>query len=364
MTLTPIKILFVVETLSGHGGMENVTKQVINQLNRDDRFNAGLFLFESPEQIASDNWANELLWGMSRRFTGNPKIYSFVHVYRLATFIRQHKPDRVIALNTIPCMLARKAITYSGHQATLFSWMHLPPKQRYRPHYLMLADQHLAISKEIKSQLIELGADPESVHVVFNPVQEAHIQITRPLNTRFLFVGRVHFEEQKQLKDLFDALQHVSGNWMLDIVGDGDDRARCEAYAQQLGISNNIQWHGWQQNAWNYIASQIKLVTALVLTSNHEGFPLILLEAMARGVFCISSDCISGPSEIISSGTNGYLYPVNDVPRLTTILQSVVDGEALPDAQKIKESVMTFYEPHYMERLKSIIAQDAPIEHS
>ncbi|WP_277977267.1 glycosyltransferase [Pantoea endophytica] len=364
MTLTPIKILFVVETLSGHGGMENVTRQVIDQLNGDTRFNAGLFIFESSEQIASENWANELVWGISRRFTGNPKIYSFVHIQRLAKFIRQHKPDRIIALNTIPCMLARKAISFSRHQATLFTWMHLPPKQRYRPHYLMLADQHLAISKEIKSQLIELGANPQSVHVVFNPVQAVDVVIPRPPAARFLFVGRVHFEEQKQLKDLFDALQHVRGNWLLDIVGDGDDRARCEEYAQQLDISDKIHWHGWQQNAWDYIATHLQQVTALVLTSNHEGFPLILLEAIARGVFCISSDCISGPSEIISSGTNGYLFPVNDVIRLTTILQAVVDGEVLPDAQNIKQSVMPFYESEYMARLKSIILQDAPIEHS
>ena len=364
MTLRPSKILFVAETLSGHGGMENVTRQVIDQLNRDSHFNAGLFLFESSNKITSDNWANELVWGKSRRLTGNSKIYNFVHVQRLAKFIRQHRPDHIIALNTVPCMLARKALNYSGHKATLYSWMHLPPKQRYRPHYLMLADQHLAISEAIKSQLIELGAHPEHVHVIFNPVQMVNIVIPQPQTARFLFVGRVHFEEQKQLKDLFDALRHVRGDWLLDIVGDGDDRARCEAYAQQLGIADNIHWHGWQQNAWDYIASYIKQVTALVLTSNHEGFPLILLEAMARGIFCISSDCVSGPSEIISSGVNGYLYPVNDVVRLTTILQSIVEGEVLPDAQSIKDSVIAFNEQNYMEKLTNIIDQDAPIEHS
>ncbi|MDE1185914.1 MAG: glycosyltransferase [Pantoea sp.] len=356
------KILFVSETLHGHGGMENVTRQVINLINSDNAFSAGLFLLDSRLEIASESWLDGLVWGQSSSVTRNPKIARFVHILRLARFIRQHKPDVVIALNTIPCMLARKALNLSGCKATLYSWMHLPPKNRYRPHYLLMADAHLAISAEIKSQLIELGAKPDNIHVVFNPVKAVPLVIARPAHTRFLYVGRVHFEDQKQLKDLFDALQQVQGNWTLDIVGDGYDRERCEDYAQQLGIADNLQWHGWQPNAWKYIETHIKEVTALVLTSNHEGFPLILLEAMARGIFCVSSDCVSGPSEIIYPDVNGLLYPVNQVGQLAEILQGIADGRVLPDAQEIKQSLAVFYEANYMERLERIIVQDTYIE--
>lgn len=356
------KILFVSETLHGHGGMENVTRQVINLINNDNAYSAGLFLLDSRQEIASESWLDGLVWGQSSSVTRNPKIARFVHILRLARFIRQHKPDVVIALNTIPCMLARKALSLSGRKAMLYSWMHLPPKNRYRPHYLLMADAHLAISAEIKSQLVELGAEPDLIHVVFNPVKAVPLVVARPANTRFLYVGRVHLEDQKQLKDLFDALQQVQGSWTLDIVGDGYDRQRCEDYAQQLGIAGNLQWHGWQPNAWQYIETHIKEVTALVLTSNHEGFPLILLEAMARGIFCVSSDCISGPSEIILPGVNGLLYPVNQVGQLAEILQGIAGGRALPAAQEIKQSLAAFYEAHYMERLERIIAQDTHIE--
>lgn len=357
-----MKILFVSETLHGHGGMENVTRQVIHLFNSGSVFRAGLYLLDSRIEIASESWLEGLVWGQSSKFTRNPKISQFIHVLRLAYFIRQHKPDYVVALNTIPCMLARKALTLSGHKAALYSWMHLPPKNRYRPHYLLQADAHLAISAEIKSQLIELGAKPDSVHVIFNPVKPVSLVIPRPAVARFLYVGRVHFEDQKQLKDLFDALLRVQGEWTLDIVGDGDDRPQCEDYVQQLGIASHVQWHGWQHNAWEYIESHIKQVTALVLTSNHEGFPLILLEAIARGIFCVSSDCISGPSEIISLDINGLLYPVNQVEKLAEILQMIVDGRPLPDAQEIKDSLATFYESHYMERLERIIVQDTYID--
>lgn len=361
MKLKPLKILFVVETLGGHGGMENVTRQVINLLNDDPAYSAGIYLFESNEKIASNVWSAECVWGQSRRVTRNPKISRLIHTLRFAWFVSKHKPDHVIAMNTIPCLLARKALKLAQHKVPLYSWMHLPPKERYRPHYLMLADKHLAISQEIKHQLISLGALPEQVHVVFNPVKPVDNIIPRPDVARFLFVGRVHFQDQKQLKDLLDALCQVKGGWSLDIVGEGNDRSRCERYAIELGLADKIIWHGWQTPAWDYVESHIKTITSLVLTSNHEGFPLTLLEAMARGVFCVSSDCVSGPAEIISHH-NGQLYPVNDVDALARILQRIVDGVELPNAMMIKASVSKFSEPYYIDNIKNILVQDNKIE--
>jgi UDP-D-galactose:(glucosyl)LPS alpha-1,6-D-galactosyltransferase len=363
MGLKATNILFVLERPKGQGGMENVTSQVLSQLKSDGSFDVGLFLYDSAEKDDSNPWLDEHLWGVSAHFISNPKISRFVHALRLAWTICKRKPDHIIALNTIPCQISRWAIMMSCRKVKLFSWMHLPPKDRYRPQYLMLADEHLAISREIGKQLIDLGAPPSRVHVIFNPVKVSQTVIPRPEgDARFLFVGRVHFEEQKQLKDLFDALQQTAGNWSLDIVGDGDDRPRCEAYTRELGIADKISWHGWQENTWDYIAANIKETTSLVLTSNHEGFPLILLEAMARGIFCVSSDCVSGPSEIIVEGINGHLYPVNDTHALTKFLQAQVDGEQLSGAQVIKESIAEFYEPRYMERIKGIIGQDNAIE--
>ncbi|MGG6192523.1 glycosyltransferase [Pantoea allii] len=353
-----IKILFVVEKLRGQGGMENVTRQVVEQFNING-FDAGLFVLDSKESIKSDNWCDGIQWAFSRCVTRNKKISDFVHVLRLAKFIRKNKITRVIALNTVPCFIARKAINLSRQKSILYTWMHLPPKNRYRPHYLLKADEHLAISNEIKKQLIDLGARPEHIHVIFNPVQSTNVSIHRPVSARFLFIGRVHFEEQKQLKDLFDALKNIEGQWTLDIVGDGPDIDRCQAYVEALGIANNIRWHGWQVSPWNYVLQVLQEVSCLVLTSKHEGFPLTLLEAMARGVFCVSSDCVSGPSEIITEGTNGLLYQVNDIAHLSNILQNIVDGYAFPSIETIKSSVKDFYLEYYMDRVKKIMIRES-----
>lgn len=355
MTNKKKKVLFVAELLNGRGGMENVTRQVIDLLNKDENISAGLYIIHNRQVEQSSAWSDNAVWGTSVQRVRNPKLSQLIHIYRLRKFIRKAGIDHVIALNTVPCFIARKAINLAGKRATLSSWMHLPPKARYRPHYLLLADHHYAISEGIKQQLIQLGVESDRIDTVYNPVTPTDIVLPRPETMKLLYVGRVHFEEQKQLKDLFDALTLLNVPWSLDIVGDGADRERCQKYAERCGIHEKIRWHGWQPHSWEYIAHNIKSVTALVLTSNHEGFPLVLLEAMSRGVFCISSDCVSGPSEIIIDGLNGHLYETNKPSHLARVLTNLGQKNDLPSQQVIKESIAAFYEDFYMNKFKKIL---------
>jgi len=245
----------------------------------------------------------------------------------------------------------------------LSSWMHLPPRERYRPHYLLRADHHFAISNQIKEQLVELGARATDVDVIYNPIKRNDTVIGRPQALKFLYIGRVHYQRQKQLKDLFDALQQLDAPWTLEIVGDGEDLTQCQHYVTQLGIQDRITWHGWQENAWEYVIRHIRQVTCLVMTSNFEGFPLILLEAMSRGVYCVSSDCISGPAEIIQNGINGQLYPTHDSMALAAILNAMSGDFHFPDHQAIKASITGFYEENYMKHLMSVFNRLTEVKH-
>lgn len=146
-------------------------------------------------------------------------------------------------------------------------------------------------------------------------------------------------------------------------MGDGEDLTQCQHYVTQLGIQERITWHGWQENAWEYVIRHIRQVTCLVMTSNFEGFPLILLEAMSRGVYCVSSDCISGPAEIIQNGINGQLYPTHDSMALAAILNAMSGGFHFPDHQAIKASITGFYEENYMKHLMSVFNRLTEVKH-
>lgn len=349
------KILFVVDLLSGRGGMENVTRQLILQLNSDPRYSAGLFILNDGGRYASRTWREGIVWGESQRITGNHKISRLFHVLQLAFFMLKNRPNRVVVLNTIPCLITRRAMKISATSAKLSTWMHLPPRDRYRPRYLLLAEHHFSISRDIARQFIELGAAPESIDVVFNPVKKSTAVITRPQTLKLLYVGRVHFADQKNLKELFDAVSQLNIPWSLDIVGDGEDLVQCQSYVDTLGIQQNITWHGWQENAWQYIEDNIQEASCLVLTSTQEGLPLVLLEAISRGVYCISSNCVSGPSDIIVNGVNGSLYEPGNVSELVKNLTAIGSGEQLPEDDVIKNSISDFYEDAYMSRFKKVL---------
>ncbi|WP_139538362.1 glycosyltransferase [Klebsiella spallanzanii] len=349
------KILFVVDLLSGRGGMENVTRQLILQLNSDPQYSAGLFILNDGGRYASSAWRKGIVWGESQRITGNHKISRLFHVLQLAFFMLKNRPDRVVVLNTLPCLIARRAMKMSATSAKLSTWMHLPPRDRYRPRYLLLAEHHFAISRDIARQFIELGAAPESIDVVFNPVKRSSAIITRPQTLKLLYVGRVHFSDQKNLKELFDAVSQLNIPWSLDIVGDGEDLAQCQRYVDTLGLQHNITWHGWQENAWQYIENNLQEVSCLVLTSTQEGLPLVLLEAISRGIYCISSNCVSGPSDIIVSGVNGCLYEPGNVAELVGKITAIGSGAHLPAHDVINNSICDFYEDAYMSRFKQVL---------
>jgi UDP-D-galactose:(glucosyl)LPS alpha-1,6-D-galactosyltransferase len=87
-----------------------------------------------------------------------------------------------------------------------------------------------------------------------------------------------------------------------------------------LNISDRVIWHGWLDNPWD----EIHEATALVLTSDYEGLPMVIGEAMTRGVPVISTDCPTGPADYIEQGVNGWLIPTGDQSMLLEALRQVI----------------------------------------
>ncbi|MEO7244922.1 MAG: glycosyltransferase [Rubrivivax sp.] len=115
--------------------------------------------------------------------------------------------------------------------------------------------------------------------------------------------------------------------WSLAIVGDGALRADLQAQAEALGIAGRVQWPGRQVEIEHWYAR----AGIVAQPSRFEGFPNVLLEAMGMGAAVVSSDCRSGPSDLISSGTDGLLVPVDDADALAAALAALMDDAALRD---------------------------------
>lgn len=149
---------------------------------------------------------------------------------------------------------------------------------------------------------------------------------------RIVTAGRLNRE--KGFHILIDAIsalhRHVPDvEFRLAILGEGQAREALTQQIQSRGLSNHIQLIGFQQNA----PAWYKSADVFVLPSFLEGMPNVLLESMAVGTSVISTDCPSGPGEILQDGQFGALVPVNSVEGLVAAIQNHVRVDAHNELQ-------------------------------
>ena len=165
------------------------------------------------------------------------------------------------------------------------------------------------------------------IDIIPNPVDE--ILLSKRLeyikrDNVILSVGRL--DENKNQKLLIEAFGNLNPtNWKMILVGDGILRENYRKLVKDLGIEHRVEFVGNVQNIWDYY-NQAKI---FAFTSNSEGFPNSLLEAMSFGLPCISTDCPSGPSEIIINDENGYLIEVNNVEQLEDRLFKLMNNQEI-----------------------------------
>jgi UDP-D-galactose:(glucosyl)LPS alpha-1,6-D-galactosyltransferase len=136
-------------------------------------------------------------------------------------------------------------------------------------------------------------------------------------------VGRLA-DHHKNLVFLIRGLARLKDRpWKLKVIGTGEDEVKLKSLSKKLGLSDRIEWLGFQKNPYQ----DLHEVTALLLTSRCEGLPTVLLEANQRGIPAISSDCRSGPKDVIIPGKNGYLYKEGDMEEFIGVLEKVIGGE-------------------------------------
>jgi GalNAc-alpha-(1->4)-GalNAc-alpha-(1->3)-diNAcBac-PP-undecaprenol alpha-1,4-N-acetyl-D-galactosaminyltransferase len=169
------------------------------------------------------------------------------------------------------------------------------------------------------------------MRVIPNPVVESSSpaegrrvwsRLNLPLSSRYIMaVGRL--TRQKGFDVLLDAWAMVPGKdgWRLVIFGEGEERPVLEGKRIQLGIEDSVFFPGTVNPLSDYFHS----ADLFVLPSRYEGFPMVLVEAMACGLPVIAADCTSSISEIVRDGVNGLLVPPQDPPALANILSRLMN---------------------------------------
>jgi glycosyltransferase involved in cell wall biosynthesis len=113
--------------------------------------------------------------------------------------------------------------------------------------------------------------------------------------------------------------------WELKICGRGKDDGKLRALVAEHGLEGRVILAGPTDD----VPGEMAQASVYALSSRFEGFPLVLIEAMSKGMACVAFDCPTGPADIIDDHRNGLLVPPRDVPGLTAALMEMVSDEAL-----------------------------------
>lgn len=332
-----MKIAVVAFGIEGRGGKEKVIERVISGFNRRG-VEAKLF-YLGGSTVDSTWMAN--LPSLEFGSPSNNKLFRYVK-YGLSFphSILQFNPDIIIAADENSVFICKWITRLFRRRIPVGSWIHNTLTFSWRMRWIKQADFHFALNEGQSQQIRSMETNTtKSIHVIYNPVEMMAPPIPQAQIPTFLYVGRLLYLDSKRVSDFLTALSGLKGAWKAIIVGDGPDHLKLQGLANELGIQSNLEWLGWKTNPWAHINE----ASALVLTSESEGFGLVLVEAMSRGIPCISSSCQVGPLEIIQEGINGWLYPPLDIHRLTSAMKYVQDHPSeMPSPQTVQHSVAHF----------------------
>ncbi|WBE26031.1 glycosyltransferase [Denitrificimonas caeni] len=350
-----MKVLFIIPDYSGTGGAETVINTVCTELkNRKIKYHVYIAAkHKIKNETTNLKWLESIKHSRENFNLKFKNLNELFHSLKIKKIIRNEKIDKIITVDGKGISLARKAIGKNNKDIMLFSWAHITTQKVKGNNLFKKADHHITISKKISDQIEKIGVNRKDITTVYNPIypQESTIAFN---SKNFLFMGRLR-ESHKQVSTIFSALSKVSGEWILHIVGDGPDSEKYKHQVKELGIEDKVIFHGFIENPWVYIKKNIESVGALLLSSRIEGFPMVLCEAMSHGIYCISSDCETGPNEIIVKNINGQLFDVGDDKTLSFHIQNIIDEKTSIDQNKIKDSIAHLYTENYMNNLVEIL---------
>ena len=270
-------------------------------------------------------------------FQGNPRVreLTWKASRALRTYLKQHGIELVFSIapatNTImllACMGTGIKTVFCDHHSLAFDDGRGRRVQRYLG--AKFADKVVSLTDEDRGNYIEkyhLKAD--KVSFIYNWLEALDGQPEIDMTAKkILTVGRL--SQQKGYDLLAKVASQVlpaNPDWTWDIYGEGHDSIKADLVAslEAAGCLQQVDFKG-NVKGMNHIYPGHSLY---VMTSYHEGLPLVLLEAKQYGLPIVSFACPTGPSEIVSDGLNGYLVAPYDVDLMVTRIQTLIDDADL-----------------------------------
>ena len=319
-----MRIMFYINTLAG-GGAQRVMSNLANMFSEAGDEVIFVTSFTAEGEYPLDK-------GVDRRSLSAQRITSLLqrnvtYVMELRKLVKQEKPDVLLAFMRQPNY--RAVVAGLGLKTKTLISVRCDPKVEYRgrvghflgKNLLPLADGCIFQTEDAKLWFPEKLQ--KKSRVIANAVKRDFYSVEpAPVPGRIVTCGRM--TNQKNHRMLIDAFADAAKDIphaQLHIYGDGMLRQELAAQIESTGMSDKIKLMGQTSD----VPGVLREASIFVLSSNFEGMPNALMEAMAAGVACISTDCpCGGPAMLIENGKSGILTPVGDKAALTEAIRRLL----------------------------------------
>lgn len=343
-----MKICFISGVISRAGGTERVGTMIANELvNRGydvsilSFWNQGLPFFKCDKSI-------KIYYLLNPKTEG--KLYrTFLYpIFKLRSFIKKHKFDVVIDIDTALSYYTLRAV--KGIDIKHIAWEHfnylhtVQDKKRLVSIRLIkkMSDQLVVLTKtDYHFHIDKEKFDKRKVRYIYNPTPFEGKSISDRNEKIFLAVGRLTYQKGFDLMlEAWKIVEERLDTWKLVIVGSGEDEEKLKDIIKvnklkrvEL-IPNTSNIESWYDRACIY-----------TMSSRYEGFPMVVLEAMAKGLPIISFDCVTGPNEMIKNLTTGILVKDGDISELAREMIELANDRKRQDiySTETKKYIKNFY---------------------
>ena len=330
------KILFIIDELKIGGGAGRFFSLITSKLQEKYFVNVLTFFeFKNTYSSKAKHYSLKENIGFFNKIICTLKINELIRIIRIQKFINTISPNIIVSITdfaNIPTILAKFLFRI---KIPLILSIRCNPKMQYKKknrhvnflikilYRLNLVNKIISVSRELQCILerdynikreklttIYNGIGLEKIEELKEDTISEYKEIFNNENTiKFITVGRLRKEKgHKLLIEAFSKFKKEIINSKLIIIGHGPLRHKLELLIKKKDLEKDILLLGIKENPFKYLAKS----DVFVLSSKHEGFPNVLLEALACGLPIISTNCETGPKEILDDGKYGILVNVMD----------------------------------------------------
>jgi glycosyltransferase involved in cell wall biosynthesis len=271
----------------------------------------------------------------------------------LVKYLQQNRPKLLISaledpntLAIIAKMLARvptRVVVTVHNHLTRYSTQSKELKRKLTPWFVRwlfpFADEIVAVSQGVADDAAKVSRlNSTKIKTIYNPIFTTDLiaKFQEPIDCDWLLDDRIpvilgvgRLSKQKDFATLIRAIAIVRKQYpvRLIILGQGEELSQLTSLATELDLINNVAFLGFVANPYAYM-SKAKM---LVMSSVYEGFGNVLVEGMLAGIPVVSTNCESGPSEILANGKYGNLVNVGDAGSLATAIIDTLEYPPDPD---------------------------------